>query len=279
MSSPSTPSPTAHYLTRSHPRQREGRLPRPLLCDVIATPRHHISSNQQRQGSASTVCHPARLVLVLVLFLQVVRKGIANERTEQEERTRAKDAAAIFASSSTLFCSVCCLHRPHHRQPLTTSPPSHQQPARDDGRQPRPVLGDVIATTSPHLAADRPTTSSRAAPRRSDILPASSSSPSHPSGGEEWKRKGANRTGRERTRAKDAADIFARSSLLSVAITVHAIARSSLPSSSAVPVILRPDLVRLLSSVRPSVFLFLVPRSPSFRLTAKSTPAAHYLTS
>lgn len=30
----------------------------------------------------------------------------ANERTEQEERTRAKDSAAIFASSSPLFCSV-----------------------------------------------------------------------------------------------------------------------------------------------------------------------------
>ena len=44
----------------------------------------------------------------------------ANERTEQEERTRAKDAAAIFASSSPLFCFVCCLHRTHHRQPLKT---------------------------------------------------------------------------------------------------------------------------------------------------------------
>ena len=59
-------------------------------------------------------------------------------------------------------------------------------------------------------------------------------------------------------------------SLLSVAITVHALASSSLPSSSAVPVIHRPDLVRSLSSVRPSVFLFLVPRSPSCLLTAKA---------
>ena len=61
MSSPSTPSPAAHYLTRSHPRQREGRLPRPLLVDAIATPRHHIASEQQPQGIASTFCHPARL--------------------------------------------------------------------------------------------------------------------------------------------------------------------------------------------------------------------------
>ena len=69
-----------------------------------------------------------------------------------------------------------------------------------------------------------------------------------------------------------------RPSLLSVALTVHTIARSSLPSSFAVPVILRPDLVRSFSSARPSVFLFLVPRSPSCRMNAKTSPAAHYLT-
>ena len=56
----------------------------------------------------------------------------ANERTEQEERTRAKDSAVIFASSSPLFCSVCCLHRPLHRQPLTTSPACVS--AQGDGR-------------------------------------------------------------------------------------------------------------------------------------------------
>ena len=54
-------------------RERDGRPPRPILVDVIATPRHHIASEQQPQGIASTFCHPARLVLVL--FLQVVRAG------------------------------------------------------------------------------------------------------------------------------------------------------------------------------------------------------------
>ena len=54
----------------------------------------------------------------------------------------------------------------------------------------------------------------RAAPRRSDIMPASSSSPSHPSGGDEGKSKGANRTRRDRTSAKDAADIISSSSPL-----------------------------------------------------------------
>ena len=50
------------------------------------------------------------------------------------------------------FCSVCRLHRPHHLQPLTTSPPSNQQTEREEGRPPRPVLGDVIATHRHHLA-------------------------------------------------------------------------------------------------------------------------------
>ena len=139
--------------------------------------------------------------------------------------------------------------------------------------------------SSTHLATPRHrlTSNNRAAPRRSDILPARLflflfPVLFPPSGGEVGKSKGANRTGRERTRAKDAAAIFARSYLLSVALTVHSIARSSLPSSSAVPVILRPDLVRSLSSVRHSVFLFLVSRSPSCRLTTNPSPAAHHLT-
>ena len=47
-----------HPLATS-PRVREGRSPRPLLGDVIAT----ISPPIDQQGIASTVCHPARLVL------------------------------------------------------------------------------------------------------------------------------------------------------------------------------------------------------------------------
>ena len=83
------------------------------------------------------------------MYYIIIYTLLYRERTKANKigikRTRAKDAADLFARSSPLFCSVCCLHRPHHRQPLTTSPPSHQQPA----------------------------TSNRAAPRRSAILPAS----------------------------------------------------------------------------------------------------------
>ena len=67
---------------------------------------------EEGKGRASTVCHPYRLVLVLFLpllpLLQVVRARHSKRasRREGRERTRAKDAAAIFASSSPLFCSV-----------------------------------------------------------------------------------------------------------------------------------------------------------------------------
>ena len=51
-----------HPLATSH-RVREGRPPRPVQCDAIATHRHHIAIDQQPQGIASTFCHPPRLVL------------------------------------------------------------------------------------------------------------------------------------------------------------------------------------------------------------------------
>lgn len=128
---------------------------------------------KENQGSASTACNPARIVLVL--FLQVVRYGKGNDRPGRE-RTRAKDAADIFASSSHLFCSLCCLHLPHHRQQLTTSPASVS--AQGEGRaDTSSASGRCYRHTSPPI--DQQTAnSSRAVPRRSAILHASSSSPS-----------------------------------------------------------------------------------------------------
>ena len=77
------------------------------------------------------------------------REGRVKAQTEQKrERNRAKDAASILASSSPLFRSVRCPHRPNHRQrsPLTQS---HQHQERGKSGHPAPALGDVIATTSP----------------------------------------------------------------------------------------------------------------------------------
>ena len=61
-------------------------------------------------------------------------------------------------------------------------------------------------------------------------LPSSYSSSYHPSGCDEGKSKGANRTGRERTSAKDAADLFARSSPL---LLLRLMSSPSTPSPAA----------------------------------------------
>ena len=55
--------------------ERDGLPPRPLLGDVISTPRHHLASDQNPQGSASTVFHSARLVPDSLPLRQVVRVG------------------------------------------------------------------------------------------------------------------------------------------------------------------------------------------------------------
>lgn len=69
---------SAHPLATSHkqPGREEGRAPRPVLGDTITTPRHTSPPiDQQPQGSASTVCHPARLVPASLPLRQVVRVG------------------------------------------------------------------------------------------------------------------------------------------------------------------------------------------------------------
>ena len=116
-------------------------------------------------------------MLYYYIYIIIYRGKTKASRRKGRERTRAKDAAAIFASSSPLFCSVCCIHRPHHRQPLTTSPACVI--AQGEGRA-------ATSSTSGrchrhHIAAPlRRSISSSAAPRRSAIMPASSPSSSFP---------------------------------------------------------------------------------------------------
>ena len=114
-----------HPLATS-PRVREGRSPRPLLGDVIATPRHHLATD--RPATSSDRAAPRRSAILPTSssspsssILQVVMASQSRRasRREGRERTRAKDAADLFALSSPLFCSVCCLHCPHH---VTHSP-------------------------------------------------------------------------------------------------------------------------------------------------------------
>ena len=190
------------------------------------------------------------LILYLVLVIRTLlyiekektRRAEKKGRTKQKEREpwrRMPPTSRPFLASPSAPSDVFTIHTIDSRSHLTTS--NHH---RRDGRPPRPLLGDAISTPR-HRSTSSKRPQGIASGCLSSILPRPLPCPP----------------------------------LLYVALTVHALARSSIPSSSAVPVILRPDLVRSLSSVRPSVFLFLVPRSPSCRLTAKPTPAAHYLTS
>ena len=190
MSTPSTPSPAAHHFARLCQRSGRGNEGHPVRFRAMPSPphRHHIASEQQPQGIASTFCHPARLVLFLVLpLLQVIRARHSKRarRREGRERTSAKDAAAIFASSSPLLLLRLM------SSPSTSSPAAHHF-ARFCQRSWRGTGCHIVrfwAMQSPphrhHLATYRPASSDhRAAPRRSAILPASSPSSSYLSGGD-----------------------------------------------------------------------------------------------
>ena len=169
-----------HPLATS-PRVREGRSPRPLLVDVIATPRHHLATDRPATSSdraahrrsailPTSSSSPSSSILQDVMASQSRRAS----RREGRERTRAKDAADLFASSSPLFCSVCCLHCPQHRQTLTPHPLATSPRVRE-GRSPRPLLGDVIATTSPPIDQQQGIASTVCHPARLVLFPVPSS--------------------------------------------------------------------------------------------------------
>lgn len=74
--------------------------------------------------------------IYLIIYKSKQEKEGRRDRLGRE-RTRAKDAAAIFARPLPLFCSVCCPHRPHHRQRSPSRPLTLSQKGRE-GRPPRP---------------------------------------------------------------------------------------------------------------------------------------------
>ena len=82
MPPPSTPSPAAHQVAPPT-KEREERAPCPAMGGCH---HHHLATTSppidQQQGRASTVCHSARLVLVIFpvpIFLQMVR-GVQRAR-------------------------------------------------------------------------------------------------------------------------------------------------------------------------------------------------------
>ena len=98
-------------------RERDGRLPRPLLGDVIATTspphRHRLTSSQRPQGSASTFCHHARLVLFLVFFPP--SGGEVGKSKRANETGRENQGEGCCRPLRPFLSSVCCPHLPRPR--------------------------------------------------------------------------------------------------------------------------------------------------------------------
>ena len=109
MSSPSTPSPAVHPIARLCHRSGRGTGGHLVRFWTMSSP--HLATTSppiyQHQGSASTVCHPARLVPVLVLFLQVVMVGQSKRQTKQKEREQWRSIPPTSSPVPRLsFCSV-----------------------------------------------------------------------------------------------------------------------------------------------------------------------------
>ena len=100
------------------------------------------------------------LILYLVLVIRTLlyiekektRRAEKKGRTKQKEREpwrRMPPTSRPFLASPSAPSDVFTIHTIDSRSHLTTS---HHH--RRDGRPPRPLLGDAIATTSQHLASD-----------------------------------------------------------------------------------------------------------------------------
>ena len=122
------------------------------------------------------------LILYLVLEIRTLlyiekektRRAEKKGRTKQKEREpwrRMPPTSRPFLASPSAPSAVFTIHTSDSCSHLTTS--NHH---RRDGRPPRPLLGDAIATTSPPIDQKQATTGHRLG--LTVILPASSSSPS-----------------------------------------------------------------------------------------------------
>lgn len=132
---PSTPSPAAHHFARFCQRSGRGTgghlvrfwaMLSPHLATTSPANISHMAS--PRRSAILPAASPSSYLLQVVMVVQIKRAS----RRKGRERTNAKDAADLFASSSTLFCSVCCPHRPHHRQPLILSSNSTSTQRREE---------------------------------------------------------------------------------------------------------------------------------------------------
>ena len=110
------------------------------------------------------------LIFVIYTLLYIEEKQKQSEwKEEREPGRRMPPPSSPVPRLSSDPSDVFTVHTIASRSPLRPLVSSLRE---RDGRPPLPLLVDVIATTSPA------TSDHRAAPRRSAIMPASSSSPS-----------------------------------------------------------------------------------------------------
>ena len=119
------------------------------------------------------------IILYYYTYLIIYREKTKQEegKEEREPGRRMPPPSSPVPRLSSAPSDVFTVHTIASRSPLR---PLVSALRERDGRPPRPILGDAIDTTSPHLAADRP-----AAGQRLDGLPSSPPRPrSLPSCGE-----------------------------------------------------------------------------------------------
>ena len=129
LSSVPSASSTVHTITSRSPlrplvsaiREMDGRPPRPLLADVIATPRQRPEATGQRLGLS--VILPASSSSPSSSILQVVRVAQSKRASRREGRENQCEGCRRHPRQFLSSLPFRLLpHRPHHRQRLTLSP-------------------------------------------------------------------------------------------------------------------------------------------------------------
>ena len=120
------------------------------------------------------------IILYYYTYLIIYREKTKQEEGKEERENQGEGCRRYlrqFLASLSAPSDAFTVHTIASRSPLR---PLVSALRERDGRPPRPILGDAIDTTSPHLAADRP-----ASGQRLDGLPSSPPRPrSLPSCGE-----------------------------------------------------------------------------------------------
>ena len=86
------------------------------------------------------------IILYYYIYI-IIYRGKTKESRREGRENQCKGCLRHLRQFLASLLFRLRLHRPHHRQPLTTSPACVSAQGKD-GRPPRPLLGDAIAATS-----------------------------------------------------------------------------------------------------------------------------------